>query len=102
MNTYFHQTTEAQSEEACDRPAVGALLPDYIVELLDEATAEKVEDHLLACLYCKERYLTVLRLRGLARRAKALRGDGDGHAPDDMRAPAAIEVPRVSDFNLEH
>jgi hypothetical protein len=102
MKTYFHQTTEARSKEVCVSPVVGAKVPDYIVELLDESAAEEVEDHMLVCLHCKERYLTVLRLRGAVHRAETLCCDEDKHAPDDVYASGGMILPGVSDHNVEH
>lgn len=49
----------------CSDPAVGSLLPDYIVDLLDDTVAFEVEQHLVDCRSCKQRYLTVLRARGV-------------------------------------
>jgi anti-sigma factor RsiW len=92
MSTYVNQTTETQSIEVCTCPAVGALLPDYIVELLEDPVAEKVERHLVDCRHCKEKYLTILRVRGRARNARHRR-DGDGNV---MRDAPVREVAGLS------
>jgi anti-sigma factor RsiW len=61
----------------CAAPSLGALLPDYIVDLLSEADAEAVDNHLQSCRDCKQRYLTVLQVRAEARR-KRLDASGNG------------------------
>lgn len=64
-------TTQVQTtDEVCTCPAIGALLPDYIVDLLDESMAEKVESHLVDCRHCKAGYVTVLRVRRAARKQR--------------------------------
>jgi anti-sigma factor RsiW len=92
MSTYFNQTTGTQSAEVCTCPAVGVLLPDYIVELLEDPAAEKVERHLVDCRHCKDRYLTILRVRGRARNARNRRG-GDGNV---MRVALVREMADLS------
>jgi hypothetical protein len=62
MSTNLHSSIAAQSEEACIDPAVGSLLPDYIVDLLEETAAEQVDQHLIDCQTCKEKYLAILRI----------------------------------------
>lgn len=76
-----------RSKEGCLAPEVGSLLPDYIVDLLDDATAEKIERHLVDCQFCKERYHTILRVRRNARveLAKQLASN------EAMPAPAPAE-----------
>jgi anti-sigma factor RsiW len=91
MSTYFNQVTGTQSVEVCTCPAVGALLPDYIVELLEDPAAEKVERHLVDCRHCKERYLTILRARARARNTKNIRGrEGNLLRAAHMRAIAGL------------
>jgi anti-sigma factor RsiW len=80
MDTYFNLITETQSREVCTCPSLGARLPDYIVELLEDLAAEEVEDHLLECRHCKERYLTILRIRSAALQAR--RGQEGVEQPD--------------------
>jgi anti-sigma factor RsiW len=92
MSTYFNQATGTQSVEVCTCPTVGALLPDYIVELLEDPAAEKVERHLVDCHHCKARYLTILRLRGRAQNARNKRG-GNGNV---MRGAPVREVADLS------
>lgn len=65
MDTYFHAVKPPCKETRKGR-SMGALLADYIVNLLEDLEAEEVEDHLILCDGCKERYLTVRELRGLA------------------------------------
>ena len=50
----------------CTSPQAGELLPAYIVDQLDDAEAESVENHLNDCPQCKERYLIMLEARGEA------------------------------------
>jgi anti-sigma factor RsiW len=83
MNTHECLITEEQPEEVgevCIDPAVGSLLPDYIVDLLEEREAEEIEEHLAACHYCKENYLAILRIRYAALKAKTSRGAEDESA----------------------
>jgi hypothetical protein len=62
MNT-THSKHDANIEDICRDPEVGALVPDYIVERLDDSASATVEEHLACCAHCKQRYLTVLRIR---------------------------------------
>lgn len=56
----------------CIHPAVGSKLPDYIVDLLNDDEAFEVDQHLVDCKYCKDKYLFVLRVqREAAIRIKA-------------------------------
>jgi anti-sigma factor RsiW len=50
----------------CTSPEVGALLPDYVLELLDDAASERVELHLNECPHCKAHFLTLLEARSEA------------------------------------
>ena len=70
MTTYIHPTSEKAPAEICTRPAVGAKLADYIVGLLKEGQAEKVENHLVECAHCMTRFLTIRRIRAAARARK--------------------------------
>ncbi|HEY6805859.1 MAG TPA: hypothetical protein VI306_19925 [Pyrinomonadaceae bacterium] len=45
----------------CIAPEIGKFVPDYIVDLLSDSEALKVELHLVDCYSCKEHYHTVLR-----------------------------------------
>ena len=47
----------------CTSPKIGSRVPDYILDILDDAAAEEVETHLATCLHCKTLYVTVLRIR---------------------------------------
>lgn len=90
MNTYHNQMTGAQFREACICPATGSLLPDYILDLLEDTVAEKVEEHLVNCRSCKETYLTILRIRGAARRkdpARRAANSSEDEGPDDQTRP---------------
>ena len=85
MSTNLHPSIEAQSEEACIDPAVGSLLPDYIVDLLEEEAAEQVDQHLIDCQTCKEKYLAILRICHTAHEAKIVHGDENGRESLDAR-----------------
>jgi hypothetical protein len=61
-----HQNGTSHSPIACVSPAIGAKLPDYIVDLLDDEAAFAIEQHLGQCELCKERYLLMLRVRSEA------------------------------------
>jgi len=54
----------------CIAPNIGALIPEYIVALLAEDDVETVRNHLLACVPCRQRYLTVVRVREAAQEAR--------------------------------
>ena len=66
MNTIHSKNDANIEEDICRDPEVGSLVPDYIVELLDDSTSATVEEHLACCGHCKQRYLTVLRIRAAA------------------------------------
>lgn len=66
MNTKDSKNNDSDPEDICSCPEVGSLVPDYIVELLDDSTSAIVEEHLADCKHCKYRYLTVLRMRAAA------------------------------------
>jgi anti-sigma factor RsiW len=97
MDTYFNLITETQSREVCTRPALGELLPDYIVDLLEDPAAEEVEDHLLECRHCKERYLTILRIRGAAIRARRRGQEGveQRESAEDNQLQETLAMNRV-------
>lgn len=92
MSTNLHSLIEAQSEEVCIDPAVGSLLPDYLVDLLEETAAEQVDQHLLDCHRCKETYLAILRNCYTAQETKTVHGDDNGHQPN------AAKVMKMTDF----
>jgi anti-sigma factor RsiW len=78
MTTQSNNNHKSHIVAVCSCPALGCKLPDYIVDLLDDAEAYQVEQHLVECQGCKERYLTVLRIRGeaLARREAVTADNG--------------------------
>jgi anti-sigma factor RsiW len=95
MSTHVYPFTEAKSGEGgdlCVDPAVGAMLPDYIVDLLEEPEAEEVDQHLIDCHHCKGKYLTILRIRYTARNSKTAFDDEDDRASNDAN------VRKLSDF----
>ena len=60
------QTPRVRIENLCTSPKTGELLPAYLVEQLDDAEAETVENHLNECPRCKEYYLLMLEVRSEA------------------------------------
>jgi anti-sigma factor RsiW len=79
----------------CTNPVIGDRLSAYISNPLDDATAEEVEDHLLECRHCRKFFLTMLRIRGEARRTK------DAPDGDNGRAPSDEKLVRFPDFKKE-
>lgn len=53
--------SEENHGSACTDKNIGLHVSDYIVDRLSEAKAQAVEDHLLECLHCHERYFAVLQ-----------------------------------------
>ncbi len=78
MTTQSNNNQKSHIVAVCSCPTLGCKLPDYIVDLLDEEDAYQVEQHLVECQGCKERYLAVLRIRSeaLARRATVTADNG--------------------------
>lgn len=62
----------ARKLTTCTNPAQGSQLADYITNSLDDEAAFTVERHLAECGHCKQRYLTVLRVRESGRRKRLL------------------------------
>jgi len=50
----------------CTSPEAAELLPAYIVDQLDDAEAETVQNHLNDCPRCKNYYLTMIEARAEA------------------------------------
>lgn len=91
MSIHTHPFTEAQSAEACIDPAVGSLLPDYIVDLLEETAAEEVDKHLINCQPCKETYLAILRIRYAPREPQTVQVNGNGHVSNDAKVQKLVD-----------
>lgn len=75
MSKHPETNTTAHPHDRCINPDMRELLPEYMVELLTDAAAEEVEEHLLFCRYCREDYLKILGMRGRARHARLTHGD---------------------------
>jgi hypothetical protein len=84
--------TENNPVPVCLDPAIGSLLPDYIVNLVEESMAEAVERHLVDCRDCQARYFTVLRFQPEAHKSKP--GTNNGHL---LNAPTVAETPDVEE-----
>lgn len=67
-NSIHH--TKPRRSISCTSPELGAQVPDYIADLLDDEKSEVVENHLLDCKYCREMYLAIVRLREAGRRRR--------------------------------
>ncbi|HEY6803053.1 MAG TPA: zf-HC2 domain-containing protein [Pyrinomonadaceae bacterium] len=85
MTTENFNITHSQNADVCRNPDLGILVPDYILELLDDASCLIVEQHLAECVHCKERYLTVLRMRATACFKKQEQKKTDDEVNDDDR-----------------
>lgn len=70
MSKNTNHKQKSHPEIVCTAPALGAQVPDYIVDRLTDAEAEFVEDHLLQCKGCREMYLTILFTRERGRRRR--------------------------------
>lgn len=94
MNTNLDRIIEAQAGDSCNSSDVGELLPEYILDLLEDSEAEEVEDHLLDCLHCREKYLNIFGIRSEARRAIA--------SPDaQSSASGGKKVLKMTDFKKD-
>lgn len=85
METIHDMLTEAQPFEKCSNPDIRKQVFKYLLDDLDDHEAEVVEDHLLECRYCRETFLTMLRIRTEADGAKNLRERRGEPAPNDAQ-----------------
>ena len=76
MKNNSKHTTAPRPGTLCTAPALGAQVPDYIVERLNDQQAEVIENHLLECKDCRETYMTIICTREAGRR-KRLATDQD-------------------------
>jgi anti-sigma factor RsiW len=76
------QTPGVRMKTVCTSPADAALLPAYIIDELDDAESETVQNHLNDCPHCKNYYLTMIEARSEAPE-HALRGNN----PNQMTCP---------------
>jgi hypothetical protein len=78
--------------KTCTCTDLGAKLRDYVLDLLEDLAAEEVEDHLLDCRNCRDRYLKALNILGTA----------DGSEPElsqgERCALKGARVLRMADF----
>jgi anti-sigma factor RsiW len=70
MDTNTHEHAEAHLGGSCAKPELRERLSIYILNPLEDPSAEEVEDHLLDCLECREQLMSMLRLRSAMRRTK--------------------------------
>jgi anti-sigma factor RsiW len=76
MKKKFKHTTATRPGTSCTESALGARVPDYILDLLNDEEAESVEKHLLECNDCRETYLAVIRIRETGRRRRVAGSPG--------------------------
>jgi anti-sigma factor RsiW len=91
-NTHPRKSTEAQSAGACTCSPLGELLPDYIIDILEDSVAREVEDHLLDCPPCREKYLKIIAIGDALARA-----DDEDYAEREV-AEGGARVLNFSDF----
>ena len=73
MNNKSEKTTKRQAARPgtlCTAPNLGARVPDYLAELLDDAEAEVIENHLGECNDCRTTYLMIIGLQEAGRRKR--------------------------------
>lgn len=63
MTKHSNNKNTSRTVILCSAPELSLKVSDYIFDLLDDAVAFEVEKHLAGCKSCKEKYLTVLRVR---------------------------------------
>lgn len=89
----LYRNTAAQPCDECTSPSLGELLTAYVVELLEDSAAAEVEDHLLDCLHCRDKYLKMLTLSSAERETTNARGDDE-----EEPVSSGAKVLRISDF----
>ena len=98
MEKNTNQIVETPSCATCTSREIGELLFDYIVGLLAESAVEEVEDHLLECSYCEERYLRILGMRTTNIPSLNDPRVGPALALNDTRASGSAKVLRIAGF----
>jgi putative zinc finger protein len=78
----------AQTGTLCTAPELGARVPDYIADLLDDAEALVIENHLGECNDCRTSYLTVIGLQHAGRKKRL---GANGKSPAAALDPATDE-----------
>jgi hypothetical protein len=96
--TRLRRIPEARQRKVCTSPTLGELLSDFFVELLEDSAAKEVEDHLLRCLYCRNRYFKMLKVMNTAPPADVLPGIEDGPVLNDALAPDGARVLSINEF----
>src|SRR2546430_11722557 len=92
MSTKFEHIASISDGVVCNRPALGARVADYFVDLLNESMAEAVESHLADCVECQERYLTLLRVQAAARKKRRERGKNNGRGKSDAEVAHVLDI----------
>lgn len=100
QNTSLAQVTSlvqetSRTEIPCAAPELSAKVSDYIFDLLDDAVAFEVEKHLGGCNQCKEKYLTVLRVRAEAMEKPGIETGNDPVETDDHNDPETETLEEV-------
>ena len=86
----------SRTKDFCTNTDLGAQLPDYVVDLVDDSKAEEIEQHLTECIFCKENYLTVLRARGTAQREPEADEKPDRSTKPAPDEPESDNVPMLA------
>jgi hypothetical protein len=81
--------------DVCRHPALRDHLSVYVINPLEDPSAEEVEDHLLDCRHCRKLFLTMLNLRNGARGTKNMRRSENGRESNEA------QVFRLAEFRKE-
>ncbi|HEY0725602.1 MAG TPA: zf-HC2 domain-containing protein [Pyrinomonadaceae bacterium] len=85
----------SQTDIPCAAPELRTKVSDYIFDLLDDAVAFEVEKHLAGCTECKEKYLSVLRVRAEAMEKPGIETGNDPVETDDHNDPETETLEEV-------
>ncbi len=80
----------SRTDIGCSAPQVSAKVADYLFDLLDDAVAFEVEQHLSECIHCKEKYLTILRAQAEAMGESEIEVANDSVDTPDQKGPESL------------